>query len=171
MHGKPRQNNTGIISGNPAALKSFLIDRRGRVPPESVGLPSPSRRNRGLTRQHIAELLDVSPLWYALFESGTSGRRFSYAFLARLVAVLKLDEDDVESLFTLVVTTGHAAADLETAWYRRRLDDLTREIERCPCAVHDRAHVMVPRETQRDDAENQRKNAFASYAPTTQSTI
>jgi transcriptional regulator with XRE-family HTH domain len=142
MQGKPRQSSASTTLENPAALKSFLIDRRGRVPPESVGLTTRSRRSPGLSRQHIAELLDVSPLWYALFESGTSGRRFSYAFLVRLVAVLKLTDDDRELLFELAVTTGHAAADLETAWYRRRLEELTLEIGRCRCAVHDRARSV-----------------------------
>jgi transcriptional regulator with XRE-family HTH domain len=138
MFGGAPQSN-GRAAATPHALKSFLIERRGRVRPESVGLPAGSRRGPGLTRHHIAELLDVSPLWYALFESGTSGRRFSYSFLIRLVAVLQLDDDDSECLFELAVMTGHAATDLETAWYRRRLEDLMLEINRCSCAVHDRA--------------------------------
>jgi hypothetical protein len=54
-----------VIAEKPAALKLFLIDRRCR--PASVGLPTRSRRNPGLTRQQIAELIDVSSLWYALF--------------------------------------------------------------------------------------------------------
>jgi transcriptional regulator with XRE-family HTH domain len=145
-----------VIHEKPAALKSFLVDRRGRVPPASVGLPARSGRSLGLTRQQIAELLDVSPLWYALFESGTSGRRFSYSFLVRLVAVLKLDDDDREMLFELAVTTGHAAADLETAWYRRRLDQLALEIERCPSAAHDRVRHGPARCSQEDDSARTR---------------
>jgi transcriptional regulator with XRE-family HTH domain len=143
MHGGPWLS-TGMSPANPDALKSFLIDRRGRVRPESVGLPARSRRSPGLTRQHIAELLGVSPLWYALFESGTSGRRFSYGFLVRLVGVLRLNDDDREELFELAVTTGHAAADLETAWYRRRLEELTLDMKRCSCAVHDRVRSRAP---------------------------
>ena len=99
-------------------LRTFLRERRSRVSPQSAGLPVHApRRTEGLRREDVAELLDVTPLWYALFESGTSGRKFSNDFLQRVGTVLRLDEDDRETMLQFVVASGHATRDLETEWY------------------------------------------------------
>jgi hypothetical protein len=88
-----------VIAEKPAALKLFLIDRRCR--PASVGLPTRSRRNPGLTRQQSPNCSTFLHCGTLFFESGTCGRRFSYDFLVRLVAALKLDDDDREMLSSL----------------------------------------------------------------------
>ena len=128
-----------------ADLRTFLRDRRRRIDPVSAGLPVPTgRRSIGLSRDDVAELLDVTPLWYGLFESGTSTRRFSRAFLDRVSIALRLDPTERETFFCLVVANGNAAPDVELAWSRkcwsslmaiaadarRRIAD-TRDPERC----------------------------------------
>jgi hypothetical protein len=110
-------------------LRAFLRERRARLSPQSFGLPArSSRRKGGLCREDVAELLEVTPLWYALFESGTSGRRFSALFIERLGNIFQLDEADRDTLVRLVVATGHAACDLENEWQRRRLRALVTDV-------------------------------------------
>jgi transcriptional regulator with XRE-family HTH domain len=105
-----------------SSLTSFLRERRGRLSPAACGLPaSTRRRSAGLTRADVAELLDASPLWYALFESAKPGRRFSASFVYRLAHVLRLDAADRDTLCRLVVERGLAADDLETEWQWGRL--------------------------------------------------
>jgi len=98
-------------AGCGSHLKAFLKERRSRISASSVGLPSRSRRS-GLRREDVAELLGVSPLWYALFESGTSRRRFSASFLQRVGEILRLNEDECETLKRLVLASGTAARDV-----------------------------------------------------------
>ena len=92
---------------SPHPLTTFLRERRQRLAPP-LGLPRAqgARRRRGLRREDVAELLGVSSNWYALFESGTSGRRFSRAFLMRVMDVLALDDDDRATLEDLAVASG-----------------------------------------------------------------
>jgi transcriptional regulator with XRE-family HTH domain len=95
------------------ALRTFLAERRARIRPEDVGLPARYRRAKsGLSRQDIAELLGVTPLWYALFESGTSRRRFSPAFLERTAEVLEMIPADRATFLRLVAASGNADGDL-----------------------------------------------------------
>jgi transcriptional regulator with XRE-family HTH domain len=103
------------------SLTIFLRTRRGRVTPESHGLPTGrKRRSKGLRREEVAELLGVSPLWYALFERGQSERRFSAAFLERLQDVLGLDAADREYFSRIVIAGGYAAPEFEVDWYSTR---------------------------------------------------
>ena len=104
---KPGSNGCG------AQLKAFLRERRSRISAASVGLPSRSR-DGGLRREDVAELLGVSPLWYALFESGTSRRRFSASFLKRVAEILELSEDERETLTRLAIASGTAARDVRS---------------------------------------------------------
>jgi hypothetical protein len=79
-------------------------------------------------REDVAELLEVSPLWYALFESGTSGRRFSGTFLERLQDVLCLDPNDRLAFIELVVISGHANPEVEARWHRSRNQSVLHDI-------------------------------------------
>lgn len=94
-------------------LKTFLAERRARIRPEDVGLPHRARRAPGLSRQDVAELLEVSHLWYALFESGTSGRRVSSQFLERVATALRMDAADRATLLRLAASSGTAAREGE----------------------------------------------------------
>jgi transcriptional regulator with XRE-family HTH domain len=98
-------------------LSTFLRKRRGCISPASLGLPiRKSRRSQGLGREDVAELLEVTPVWYSLFESGKPGRRFSASFVHRLAQVLRLNAAEHDTLCRLVVEGGLAAGDLEAEW-------------------------------------------------------
>lgn len=128
-------------SAENAGLKELLVAWRRRIDRSRHGLPpARSRARRGLRREDVAELLDVSPLWYALFESGRSRRRFSHAFLLRLADVLELTSAERDTLVELTVLGGHAAHDVATAYYRHRLDAVSRALVACTCS-----RTRVPR--------------------------
>jgi transcriptional regulator with XRE-family HTH domain len=102
-------------------LKAFLKGKRDQLRPEMVGLPRRNlKRSSGLRREDIAELLGVTPLWYSLFESGTSRRRFSAAFLQRVQSALRLDETEYETLVGLAVASHSASPELELQWHSAR---------------------------------------------------
>ena len=105
------------------ALTRFLRERRQRLRPLDAGVPARRLRRRqpGLRRDEVAELVGVSAHWYALFESATSGRRFSRAFLTRVMDVLALDRADRELLQTLAVACGAVRPDTSLALDAARL--------------------------------------------------
>jgi len=87
-----------------SALRNFLTSCRARLRPSDVGLPSvEGRRCPGLRREEVAELAGVSAHWYALFESGSSHRRFSADFVRRVADVLQLDERERATLNRLAL--------------------------------------------------------------------
>lgn len=85
-------------------LRELLGGWRARLKPEDVGLPATTRRRvAGLRRDEVAELVGVSPNWYALFENGGADRRFSAAFVQRVADALRLDEPERALLFRLAL--------------------------------------------------------------------
>jgi transcriptional regulator with XRE-family HTH domain len=85
-------------------LRTLLTNWRARLRPQDVGLPmTPRRRVVGLRREEVAELVGVSPNWYAMFETGGHRRRFSAAFVQRVAETLLLDERERASLFRLAL--------------------------------------------------------------------
>ena len=87
-----------------AELRSFLTACRARLQPSDVGLPEPERRRApGLRREDIAELVGVSPKWYAVFEAGKSNRHFSADFVHRVAEALRLDDRDRVRLLRLAL--------------------------------------------------------------------
>jgi transcriptional regulator with XRE-family HTH domain len=93
-------------------LRNFLMASRARLQPGDVGLPSGRRRVSGLRREEVAELAGVSSRWYALFESGSSDRRFSAEFVDRLADALRLDEGARATLFRLALPEVAAATEI-----------------------------------------------------------
>ena len=152
--------------GHPGAqpsvkLKAFLKERRDRLRPEAFGLPRrDSRRSCGLRREDIAELLGVSPLWYSLFESGTSRRRFSADFLSRLQDALQLDASDREVLIYLAVASNVAAPEVEVQWYSARLASL---IDRVSDAA--KRIASAPPEVAADIAQSTWQSVLAQLLP------
>jgi transcriptional regulator with XRE-family HTH domain len=84
-------------------LRELLAAFRARLRPADVGLPRSARRRvPGLKREEVAELVGVSPNWYAAFEAGRTDHNFSRAFVQRVAAVLRLDERERITLFRLI---------------------------------------------------------------------
>lgn len=82
-------------------LKSFLTDRRSRLRPHDVGLPSTGRRRvAGLRREEVAELADISSDWYRWLEMGRP-IRVSPSFLSRLAEALRLNASERLQLYRL----------------------------------------------------------------------
>jgi hypothetical protein len=84
------------------ALRAFLIDRRNRLKPADVGLPTyGTRRCRGLRREEVAELAGVSTTWYTFLEIARPNKRFSIKMVTRVASALRLDERDSFELLCL----------------------------------------------------------------------
>lgn len=84
-----------------AALGEFLRSVRARITPESVGLPSGTRRRTpGLRREEVAQLGGISVTWYTWIEQGRDVS-VSPAVWARLANVLHLTRAERHYLFEL----------------------------------------------------------------------
>jgi len=84
-----------------AALGDFLRSVRARISPDSVGLPSGTRRRTpGLRREEVAQLGGISVTWYTWIEQGRDVS-VSPAVWARLANVLHLTRAERQYLFEL----------------------------------------------------------------------
>ena len=93
-------------------LRAFLTAARARLRPEDVGLPATTRRRvPGLRREEVAELVGVSPNWYAFFEMGHGDRNFSAAFVQRVADALQLDPGERVALMRLALPEVASAAE------------------------------------------------------------
>ncbi|MFJ2771399.1 helix-turn-helix domain-containing protein [Streptomyces sp. NPDC087300] len=85
-------------------IGDFLRARRGRVAPESVGLPGgPRRRVRGLRREELAQLAGISVDYYVRLEQGRATQP-SPEVLDALARALGLDTAERHHLATLTAT-------------------------------------------------------------------
>jgi len=92
------------------ALGAFLKDRRSRVDPGGVGLPTgPRRRVRGLRREEVAMLADLSVDYYARLEQGRQPTA-SPGVLRAVARALRFNEDELHHLFTLAHVAGEGPA-------------------------------------------------------------
>jgi transcriptional regulator with XRE-family HTH domain len=97
---------TGIETTRLTELANFLRDRRARLQPETVGLPSGFRRRTpGLRREEVAQLAGVGLTWYTWLEQGRD-IRVSPDVLCRVARVLQLEPIERVHLFRLA---GHEA--------------------------------------------------------------
>lgn len=86
-----------------AALRNFLMECRARLRPEEVGLASAGRRRvPGLRREEVAELAQISTVWYTLLETARD-IRVSPRMLDRLAAALRLSDEEKTYLFALAI--------------------------------------------------------------------
>jgi len=92
----------GLLASDRAkVLGDFLRRVRGRVRPESVGLPSGARRRTpGLRREEVAQLCGISVTWYTWIEQGRDVS-VSPGVWARLATVLALSRAERQYLFDL----------------------------------------------------------------------
>ncbi len=99
-------NGAGHTQGGQSAQRGndigdFLRARRGRVAPESVGLPGgPRRRVRGLRREELAQLAGISVDYYVRLEQGRATQP-SPDVLDALARALGLDTAERRHLATL----------------------------------------------------------------------
>lgn len=128
------RSGEAAIRANTATLASYLREARARVAPEDVGLPGGGRRHlRGLRREEVAELAEISEGWYARFEGGRA--TLSLAALERVALALRLDDAQRARLIDLARPdlariSAHAIdADLSGAGRRfAALRDLARNV-------------------------------------------
>lgn len=86
---------------NRSEVREFLMTRRARVAPESVGIPAGgNRRVAGLRRSEAAALAGVSVEYYAKLERGAIAGA-SAAVLDSLASALQLDEAERAHLLDL----------------------------------------------------------------------
>lgn len=84
-----------------AELGHFLRSRRARLLPEDVGLPPGGRRrSRGLRREEVAVLANLSPTWYTYLEQGRRIRP-SAEVLDALADALRLNATERRYLHAL----------------------------------------------------------------------
>jgi transcriptional regulator with XRE-family HTH domain len=96
-------------------LGDFLRARRGRLTPESVGLPRHRRRRTpGLRREEVAELAGIGVDWYIRLEQGRPVTP-SLSTIDALARALRLTELEHQHLRALAGGGGHRPFQPETA--------------------------------------------------------
>src|ERR1700749_1214599 len=90
-------------------LGDFLRARRGRLSPESVGLPGRRRRRTpGLRREEVAELAGIGVDWYIRLEQGRSVSP-STTTIDALARALRLSKAEHAHLRALTRSGGRRA--------------------------------------------------------------
>lgn len=96
-------------------LGDFLRARRGRLTPESVGLPHRRlRRTPGLRREEVAELAGIGVDWYIRLEQGRPVTP-SVSTVDALARALRLTEPEHRHLRALAAGSGHRPFEPEKA--------------------------------------------------------
>lgn len=108
--------NLDSMSRDRAALSAFLRDRRDRLTPAEVGLPTypGARRVPGLRREELAQLAGVSPDYYSKLEQGRQAN-ISDEVLRALARALRLDEVEAQHLRDLASPNGSRVVGLRAA--------------------------------------------------------
>jgi transcriptional regulator with XRE-family HTH domain len=92
----------------------FLRARRGRLSPETVGLPRHRRRRTpGLRREEVAELAGIGVDWYIRLEQGRAVTP-SAGTVDALARVLRMTEPERRHLHALAGARNHAPFRIET---------------------------------------------------------
>lgn len=86
------------------SLGDFLRARRLRLDPTAFGFEEGRRRTTGLRREEVAQLANISPVWYTWLEQGRGGSP-SREVLNRIASGLRLTPTEREHLFILAF--GH----------------------------------------------------------------
>jgi transcriptional regulator with XRE-family HTH domain len=123
------------------ALAAFLRNRRDRVRPRDVGLPTGSRRRvPGLRRDEVAHLAGASTDYYTQLERGAA--QPSGQMLAALSRALRLTHDERDYLFRLAGRPLPAAAG-PAAHVQPGMLDLLDRLEGTPAMVITDLHVTL----------------------------
>jgi len=87
---------------NENLLGTYLKDRRAKLDPAALGLPTTRRRTPGLRREEVAQRAHVSATWYTWLEQGRGGAP-SPEVLERIARALMLTDVEREHLFMLAL--------------------------------------------------------------------
>jgi hypothetical protein len=91
----------GAAPRRRSELASFLRTRRERLDPETMGLPTGTRRRTpGLRREEVAQLAGVGVTWYTWLEQGRQINA-SVQVLDAVARTLRLDQAETEHLYRL----------------------------------------------------------------------
>ncbi|UUZ80086.1 helix-turn-helix transcriptional regulator [Paenibacillus sp. P26] len=126
------------------ALSAFLKAQRAKILPESVGLPSGTRRRTpGLRREEVAQLAGVSPTWYTWLEQGRD-IKVSASVLDCVATALQLTVDERKYLFSLAMETGSGIGLKEgSPEISPSLRRILQELRYCPTIISDRRRRIV----------------------------
>jgi transcriptional regulator with XRE-family HTH domain len=97
------------IAIDRSGLGAFLISRRAKLSPDSVGLPAGGRRRTpGLRREEVAQMAGLGVTWYTWLEQGRD-IQVSTAALDRIASALRLQAIERAHLFVLAGRSVPAA--------------------------------------------------------------
>lgn len=91
-----------VVSTDERALGAYLKDRRSRLNPAALGLPSARRRTAGLRREEVAQRANISATWYTWLEQGRGGAP-SATVLDRIAQALMLTDAERDHIFLLAL--------------------------------------------------------------------
>jgi len=131
--------------GRLHALSEFLKTKRSMLRPESVGIPSGSRRRTpGLRREEVAQLAGVSLTWYTWLEQGRD-IRVSPSVLNSVAKALQLNEDERKYMLTLAMDPDaeQGESDHASPAVPASLKYIIDELRHCPVIVSDRRCGIV----------------------------
>ncbi|GFN33844.1 helix-turn-helix transcriptional regulator [Paenibacillus xylaniclasticus] len=137
-------------SARLAALSSFLKAQRAKISPESVGLPTGTRRRTpGLRREEVAALAGVSTTWYTWLEQGRDIQA-SPAVLDAIASALQLTHDERNYLYGLALESSSLSIGSSVEQYPYSHDAISpplrkilQELRQCPSIVSDRRCQIV----------------------------
>jgi transcriptional regulator with XRE-family HTH domain len=123
-------------------LARFLRDRREKLRPTDVGLPSgPRRRTPGLRREEVSGLANMSVDYYARLEQAR-GPRPSPRVLDAITDALRLDAAERTHLFRLAGATPTAPAGAASP-VRPHVAELLRRIPEAGAIVTDATYTVI----------------------------
>ncbi|PAE88999.1 helix-turn-helix transcriptional regulator [Shouchella clausii] len=127
------------------ALSTFLKTKRAQIKPETIGLPTGTRRRTpGLRREEVAQLAGVSTTWYTWLEQGRD-IKVSSVVLECISTALQLNNDERDYLYDLALEVKSEVAHpkKEQSKLTPSLERILTELTYCPTIVTDRhCHIV-----------------------------
>jgi transcriptional regulator with XRE-family HTH domain len=127
------------------ALSTFLKAKRAQIKPESVGLPTGTRRRTpGLRREEVAQIAGVSTTWYTWLEQGRD-IKVSSIVLDCISTALQLNNDERDYLYDLALETKSEIPNQKKnqSELSPSLKRILTELTYCPTIITDRhCHIV-----------------------------
>ena len=127
------------------ALSEFLKSKRANIQPQSVGIPTGTRRRTpGLRREEVAQLAGVSTTWYTWLEQGRN-IKVSSSVLDSIASALQLNNDERKYLYDLAleVNTNVYKQEVLQTKISPSLEKILTELKYCPTLITDRHFQIV----------------------------